>query len=554
MQTDSLKRITLSLTLGMMLLFVITFINATGHINSGIEITDFDLIRITRTDGTVDEYEDNHFDKSTKGDFIHAEFKLPEKPGDVNYSLFSHEYNCVVTVKYKDRILFTYGQEASNKGRELGHFLIRADIPDEAWGNTVTAEFLNVDYSQPYALNPFVILPTADKTKYIFNGSAVPYFVSIMFGVLCFIALIPLLFWNNKTQRKAELITLMAFCLHTTVWSLGYQKMGFVTYDNNIFIGDLEYIGIFGLAACFSVFMALIAEKGLYKKLMSVLAGVSSVYYVVSTLLNYTTESWHYCRMLTPVHFFIGIGVIIMFVHFVRSKNNASYQDKSIRTGSIVFLMFISADFIIYFAKARGFVAVDVVFVPFGLFSFLLIISISYLMYLVEFIMEAHDKERLHEMAYTDGMTGVKNRRACLDMISELGKTEDDYGIVFFDVNNLKTANDKYSHDTGDRLIRLSANAISEAFGEDCFCGRYGGDEFIACIKCSDTVREIEKRLEKFRQKLSEINNSNELPFQISIAYGYAVSSENTILSSEEVIKLADQKMYEKKKEMKLNA
>jgi len=342
LQTDSLKRITLSLTLGMMLLFVITFINATGHINSGIEITDFDLIRITRTDGTVDEYEDNHFDKSTKGDFIHAEFKLPEKPGDVNYSLFSHEYNCVVTVKYKDRILFTYGQEASNKGRELGHFLIRADIPDEAWGNTVTAEFLNVDYSQPYALNPFVILPTADKTKYIFNGSAVPYFVSIMFGVLCFIALIPLLFWNNKTQRKAELITLMAFCLHTTVWSLGYQKMGFVTYDNNIFIGDLEYIGIFGLAGCFSVFMALIAEKGLYKKLMSVLAGVSSVYYVVSTLLNYTTESWHYCRMLTPVHFFIGIGVIIMFVHFVRSKNNASYQDKSIRTGSIVFLMFIS--------------------------------------------------------------------------------------------------------------------------------------------------------------------------------------------------------------------
>lgn len=552
MQTDSLKRITISLTLGMMLLLVITFINATGYINPGIEIMDFDLIRITRADGTVEEYKENHFDKSTKGDLIHAEFKLPEKPADdVNYSLFSHDYNCVVTVKYKDRILFTYGKEAADKGREPGHFLIRADIPDEAWGSTVTAEFLNVDYSQPYTLNSFVILPTADKTKYIFNGSAIPYYISIMFGVLCFIVLIPLLLWNNKTQRKAELLTLMAFCLHTTFWSMGYQKMFFVTYDNNILIGDLEYIGIFGQAACLSIYMALIEEKGLYKKTVSVLAVVSSVYYIVSTVLNYTTESWHYCRMLTPVHFFIGIGIIILFVHFARPKKNISYQEKSLRTASIVFLIFISVDFIIYFANARGFTAVDVAFVPFGLFSFLLIISVSYLMYLVEFIMEARDKERLHEMAYTDGMTGVKNRRACLEMLSKLGKTDDEYGIVFFDVNNLKTANDQYSHDTGDRLICLSAKAISEAFGEECFCGRYGGDEFIVCINCSNAGEKIEKKLEIFRQKLSEINNRKELPFPISIACGYAVSSENMNLSSEEIINLADQKMYENKKEMK---
>ena len=120
------------------------------------------------------------------------------------------------------------------------------------------------------------------------------------------------------------------------------------------------------------------------------------------------------------------------------------------------------------------------------------------------------------------------------------------------DVNNLKTANDQYSHEVGDKLICCSAKAISDAFDGKCFCGRYGGDEFIACIKKSGNIQaEIEERLDNFRKNICVLNNQGDFPFEISIAYGYASSCGNSGKKPEEIVSQADREMYVQKTKMK---
>ena len=167
-------------------------------------------------------------------------------------------------------------------------------------------------------------------------------------------------------------------------------------------------------------------------------------------------------------------------------------------------------------------------------------------------MIEFKDKERLQKLAYTDGMTGVSNRRACLDRISALNSSVSPYGVVFVDVNNLKLANDKYSHDVGDKLICMMAESLSVSFGNECFIGRYGGDEFIVCMNSVKNMKEeIEKKLKDFQHILDGVNNKQIFPFEVSAACGYALSSDNPGKSADEILGIADQNMYENKKKMK---
>lgn len=549
-QNNSFKKITVSLMLGMIVLFVITFISSLG--NNKITIDKFHNLTIHRKDGTVEYYDSNMFKPSTKGDIVTADFTLPEKPGEGQYSLFSHVYNSVVTISFKDKILFTYGEEPASNGRETGHIFICANIPDDAWGDKITVQIKLADYSNEHSLNTFEIYKTSEKEKYIFNGSPIPYFISVMFVVLSFIILIPLLFLIRKGPNRFQGVFLMIFCLSTTIWGMGYQNMTFITYDNSLIVCDLEYIAIFAIPFSFAIFMYQIGNGKIYKKIMFVISVISSCYFVIATILNYTTDNLHYCRLLKPIQVIIFLGIIILLIHYTRQKNLKTYQEKSIRTGSIVFLIFITFDFIVYFLNSYGYVHISVTLVPFGLFSFLLIILISYLMNIVDLMMTVKEQERLQKMAYTDGMTGISNRRACLEFIEELNNYKDEYAIVFFDVNNLKTANDQYSHEVGDKLICCSAKAISDAFDGKCFCGRYGGDEFIACIKKSGNIQaEIEERLDNFRKNICVLNNQGDFPFEISIAYGYASSCGNSGKKPEEIVSQADREMYVQKTKMK---
>ena len=85
---------------------------------------------------------------------------------------------------------------------------------------------------------------------------------------------------------------------------------------------------------------------------------------------------------------------------------------------------------------------------------------------------------QLRRMSYSDQLTGIGNRHAMNEYISQIRHNES-LGVVYCDITGLKHLNDTEGHDAGDQLILRSCECMKEAFGTDGLF-RIGGDELLA--------------------------------------------------------------------------
>ncbi len=151
--------------------------------------------------------------------------------------------------------------------------------------------------------------------------------------------------------------------------------------------------------------------------------------------------------------------------------------------------------------------------------------------------------------AYYDQLTGLKNRRAYVEEIDNLKNTRPDhFCLIMADLNGLKRNNDMLGHEAGDEMLVAAAKCMTEAFGGTDSVYRIGGDEF--CIIQRGTVEEAEKCL----ARMEELGAAwkGQLVSGISISYGLAASDDGADLDT--IIKLADQKMYEHKRNYYMNS
>lgn len=107
---------------------------------------------------------------------------------------------------------------------------------------------------------------------------------------------------------------------------------------------------------------------------------------------------------------------------------------------------------------------------------------------------QAH--ERVAELARTDPLTGMGNRRALDERLAQVGRSW--FALVAIDVDHLKRVNDTYGHPAGDQLIASVAVAMAAQLRPSDLLARVGGDEFMAVLIDCDAAGAIElgKRLQ----------------------------------------------------------
>ena len=93
---------------------------------------------------------------------------------------------------------------------------------------------------------------------------------------------------------------------------------------------------------------------------------------------------------------------------------------------------------------------------------------------------------RLRKAAFTDALTQLHNRPA-LDrhLISALERANVErsrVAVLFCDLDGFKTANDRYGHEWGDRVLEVTAEHLREVVGPSAFAARQGGDEFVVVL------------------------------------------------------------------------
>ena len=151
--------------------------------------------------------------------------------------------------------------------------------------------------------------------------------------------------------------------------------------------------------------------------------------------------------------------------------------------------------------------------------------------------------EKFAEEALEDQLTGLKNRRSYALEIERLNKRQNlaDICVVTMDINGLKMTNDSFGHTAGDDLLRGAATAMKAYFGKNGWrIFRTGGDEFVAIT--TKPVPEKDSIISDFKAQLGLFHH--ELIKELSVSIGLAKACENDITCVEDLIKIADKKMY----------
>ena len=162
--------------------------------------------------------------------------------------------------------------------------------------------------------------------------------------------------------------------------------------------------------------------------------------------------------------------------------------------------------------------------------------------------------DRINQLAYTDPLTGVKSKVAYAEEVIRLEKSIAEgvaqFGLVFFDLNNLKTMNDTYGHEAGDRYIKGACRLICTTYKHSPVY-RIGGDEFVAILRGADLLNGG-KLIKRFYDRMAIINRDAEDPSEkVSVAAGMAVYNDKQDEDFQSVFKRADSNMYMNKNAIK---
>ena len=158
--------------------------------------------------------------------------------------------------------------------------------------------------------------------------------------------------------------------------------------------------------------------------------------------------------------------------------------------------------------------------------------------------------KKIRVLAITDGLTGVFNRRYFEERLnSEINRAER-YGrllcLVMLDIDNFKRYNDTYGHLKGDFLLQEIALILKQSSRKVDIVSRYGGEEFVIIFPETDIIKakEVAEKIRHIVQKTF----SQSFPSEgISISGG--IASYKPGLSGDELIRRADESLYQPKKE-----
>lgn len=160
---------------------------------------------------------------------------------------------------------------------------------------------------------------------------------------------------------------------------------------------------------------------------------------------------------------------------------------------------------------------------------------------------------RLNEMYIKDSLTGAYNRFGLERFFSEIKMksmmSKSKMQISFIDIDGLKTINDIYGHEEGDRIISAAAEILMEYAGKYNVV-RYGGDEFIV-MGTLQNEREVENYWKNVQAGIDDYNANHKKHAVLSMSFGYDVFYVDHKTYLEDCIRVTDKKMYEEKNRKK---
>lgn len=150
---------------------------------------------------------------------------------------------------------------------------------------------------------------------------------------------------------------------------------------------------------------------------------------------------------------------------------------------------------------------------------------------------------KLYQMARTDPLTGIANRRSIMEALHQAlehhHKTGQPLSLVLLDLDRFKQINDQHGHEMGDRVLVHTAQLLQKHLRHSDWMGRWGGEEFLLLLP-NTPLQEAQRLCERLQQILIENPLSDATP--ISASFGVTVATPGD--TPDYLVSRADTAMY----------
>ncbi len=161
----------------------------------------------------------------------------------------------------------------------------------------------------------------------------------------------------------------------------------------------------------------------------------------------------------------------------------------------------------------------------------------------------ARAEDRLEELATTDALTGLKNRRRFDEAMAQAWSSSrhaEPLALLMIDADHFKTFNDMFGHQAGDQLLKRIAGCIEDVVkrASDC-AARYGGEEFAVLLPGLDAAAALEIA-ERIRARVEALSVEE---WATTVSIGVASVTPSAVLRPSDLLVAADKALYQAKAE-----
>lgn len=173
--------------------------------------------------------------------------------------------------------------------------------------------------------------------------------------------------------------------------------------------------------------------------------------------------------------------------------------------------------------------------------------AISFLLFVLartkdEFSRTLATANQMHQMAHTDSLTHLPNRRALTQLLEAHLARRKRFALILADIDRFKLINDTFGHESGDTILREVGKCLQDQIRTGDAIGRWGGEEFLI-LAAEENAQSALQLAQRLREVIVASEFSAGIP--VTASFGVTLSCDQDTLVS--LIKRADLALYRAK-------
>lgn len=494
-----------------------------------------------------------YFDAVRKGEEITMCRTLPDDLGPSDGALRLHIRQSAVRIYVDNELFYEYGHDRIAQNKMVGSGFQFINFPNEYEGRTLTICLYQSEDKAFSQLDSIRIYSWENAFRLLMTENRIPLFTGCFLLIFGLMTMIVTAFALAFSLKYIRLFCVSLFSLLIGLWTLCYYNVIMIFSIPLYSVSLLEHLSLYLAPIPLLIYMWEDVKK-LQQQFLRYCYQTLFIVQVAATMsmiILHGIDAVHLAGTLPYMQALIVCDLVYFILIEIMNLKSSQPIDRLFLIGMLIIGGCAAYELINYYDnRYHGAPSLAIRgAAPVGVVIFIAILICSFYINVTQKTMQETERNFLLKSAYIDELTQIHNRRYCMEYMNKIKETENtDYTVICFDLNDLKKTNDTYGHTKGDILIKSAAEVIRETFESHGIVARIGGDEFISILNTT-LSEEISGLLEQFQsgiqRKNREISNLN-----MSIAYGCASCSpkEHNI---DIIYQTADNRMYEKKKQMK---